>query len=322
MTHAFFKALLFLGAGSVIHSLGGEQDMRLMGGLRKHIPWTFWTMTAATFAIAGFPPLAGFFSKDEILWKAFSSEHGSTVVWAIGIITAFITSFYMFRLWFMTFFGEFRGADTVGREHAGHGHAQHAAAEHGHIHESPKVMTVPLAILAVLSVIGGWIGWPESIGGNQRFDHFLAPVFTHHAEEAAVAEAAHSTELMMAGISILAAVAGFALAWFLYYRRRDLPDRIAASLGSVYRLVCDKYRIDELYAAVIVNPLIAASRVLLWRGVDVGAIDGTINNSAHGAQEVSDAVRHMQSGNIRSYAGWVALGAALVVAYMIWMGAR
>src|SRR5208282_603270 len=158
MTHAFFKGLLFLAAGSVIHAVGGEQDMRRMGGLRRHIPWTFWTMTAATFAIAGFPPFAGFFSKDAILWKAFSSPYGSWVYWLIGVFTAFLTSFYMFRLWFLTFFGEYRG------EAAGHGdeHIQvinsraGAPAPHGHsgIHESPTIMLVPLVILAVLSICG------------------------------------------------------------------------------------------------------------------------------------------------------------------------
>ena len=178
MTHAFFKGLLFLAAGSVIHGIGGEQDMRKMGGLRTYMPWTFLTMTVATFAIAGFPPFAGFFSKDEILWKAYSSDHGSWVFWLIGVITAFITSFYMFRLWFMTFFGDYRGAleahDTpIHDPHAlagpptshDHGHA------HGEPHESPSVMLVPLFVLAILSLIGGWIG----IGG--RFEHFLAPVF-------------------------------------------------------------------------------------------------------------------------------------------------
>jgi NADH-quinone oxidoreductase subunit L len=322
MTHAFFKALLFLAAGSVIHSLGGEQDMRYMGGLRKHIPWTFWTMTMATLAIAGIPPLAGFFSKDEILWKAFSSEHGHWIIWLVGLITAFITSFYMFRLWFMTFFGEFRGAEAVGREHAGHGHAQHAAAEHGHIHESPKVMLLPLAILAVLSIIGGWSGWPEMIGGNNRFDHFLAPVFTFHAEQAAVAEAEHGKELLLAGVSVAAAVLGFVLAWLLYFKRRDLPQKMAGWLGMVYRFVLNKYYVDELYQAMFVRPLIGGSRKLLWRGIDASTIDGTINNSARGAQEVSDAMRHMQSGNIRSYAGWVALGALAVVIYMLAVGVR
>ncbi|MGO9211756.1 MAG: NADH-quinone oxidoreductase subunit L [Terriglobales bacterium] len=311
MTHAFFKGLLFLGAGSVIHALGGEQDMRRMGGLRKHIPWTFWTMTAATFAIAGIPPFAGFFSKDEILWSAFSSQYGSWIFWAIGLLTAFLTSFYMFRLWFLTFFGEFRGTEASAGEHGP-----------GHIHESPRVMLVPLMILAVLSVIGGWIGWPESLGGTQRFDHFLAPVFGTHAEEAAVSAAEHSKELLLAGVSVLAALLGLFFAWLLYQRRRDLPDKIAAALGGLYTTVRDKYYVDEGYAAAIVQPLIKGSTYILWRGIDAGAIDATANESAETAQHVSDALRHMQSGNVRSYAGWVAAGAALVIAYMVYLGVR
>jgi len=314
MTHAFFKGLLFLAAGSVIHALGGEQDMRRMGGLRKQIPWTFWTMTAATFAIVGIFPFAGFFSKDEILWKAFSSEYGSWIFWAIGLITAFLTSFYMFRLWFLTFFGEFRGPELAVGEHPSH--------EHAHIHESPKVMLIPLAILAVLSVIGGWIGWPQTLGGTQHFDHFLAPVFNLHAEEAAVAAAEHSKELLLAAVSVLAALLGLLLAWLLYHRRRDLPDRIAAALGGVYTAVRDKYYVDEGYATAFVQPLIKGSTYILWRGVDAGVIDATANESAEGAQHVSDALRHMQSGNVRSYAGWVAVGAAVVIAYMVYLGVR
>ena len=173
MTHAFFKGLLFLAAGSVIHGIGGEQDMRKMGGLRQYMPWTFLTMTIATFAIAGIPPFAGFFSKDEILWKAYSSEYGSWVFWLIGVITAFITSFYMFRLWFMTFFGDYRGtAAPDAHGHDAHGHDDHSHGDgHGEPHESPWVMLGPLVVLAFLSLVGGWIG----IGG--RFEHFLAPVF-------------------------------------------------------------------------------------------------------------------------------------------------
>ena len=310
MTHAFFKGLLFLAAGSVIHALDGEQDMRRMGGLRKHIPWTFWTMTAATFAIAGIPPFAGFFSKDEILWSAFSSSNGSWIFWAIGLITAFLTSFYMFRLWFLTFFGEFRGIEASVGEHG-----------YGHIHESPKVMLVPLAILAVLSVVGGWIGWPESLGGVQHFDQFLAPVLGGHAE-VAVATAEHSKELLLAGISVLAGLLGLFLAWVLYQKRQDLPDKIAAALGGLYTAVRDKYYVDEGYAAAFVEPLIKGSTYILWRGIDAGAIDATANESAEGAEHVSDALRHMQSGNVRSYAGWVAAGAAVVVAYLVYLGVR
>jgi NADH-quinone oxidoreductase subunit L len=319
MTHAFFKGLLFLAAGSVIHSVGGEQDMRKMGGLRKYIPWTFWTMTIATFAIAGFPPLAGFFSKDEILWQAYSSEHGSWVYWLIGVITAFITSFYMFRLWFMTFFGDYKGAEAGAHSHdshapAAHGHDAHGGHGHGEPHESPMLMVIPLAILALLSFVGGWIG----IGG--RFEHFLAPVLTSPESSMASEAANHSTETLLMGISILAAVLGFALAWFLYYRKRDLPQKIAQSLGGLYQAVVHKYYVDEAYATLFVNPLIEGSTDILWHGVDQGVIDAAVNDSASGARHVSDAARHMQSGNLRSYAGWVAAGGAVVIAYMIWLG--
>ncbi len=329
MTHAFFKALLFLSAGSVIHALGGEQDMRNMGGLRHPLKWTFWCMTAATFALAGAPGLSGFFSKDQILWKAWSSPYGSWILWLVAVFTAFLTAFYMFRLWFLTFFGEYRGKVSGG--HDEHSHEDHG---HGAPHESPRVMLVPLVILAVLSVVGGWIGVPDALGGSNHFDKFLSPVFKVGSEAMPAGERPGeppqqakqeheegNMELVLTGASVGAAALGFGLAWLLYFKRPELPARITATLGGVYELVRDKYRIDELYAAVFVLPLIEGSR-LLWRGVDVGVIDATVNNAARGAREVSDEVRHMQSGNIRSYAGWVAAGAAVVLAYMLWAGAR
>jgi NADH-quinone oxidoreductase subunit L len=318
MTHAFFKGLLFLAAGSVIHAIGGEQDMRKMGGLRTKIPWTFWTMTAGTFAIAGFPPLAGFFSKDAILFAAYSSPYGSWVYWAIGIFTAFLTSFYMFRQWFLTFFGEYRGGEP-------HGHGDHG---HGGVHESPKVILIPLVILAILSVTGGWIG-------SSRFERFLSPVFYAHqtthlvapsSEESAklkeATERAEHTERLLTIDSVLAAALGLYLAWLLYYRRPQLPQQIANALGSFYQAVANKYYVDEIYAILFVKPLVDGSTRILWHAIDQGVIDGTVNNSADGAREVSDTVRHMQSGSIRSYAGWIALGAAAVIAYMIWTGTR
>jgi len=326
MTHAFFKGLLFLAAGSVIHAVGGEQDMRRMGGLRHHIPWTFWTMTVATFAIAGFPPFAGFFSKDAILWKAYSSPYGSWVYWLIGVFTAFLTSFYMFRLWFMTFFGEYRAeagnhdgghVQAIGGGSATHGHG------HGGIHESPKVMLVPLVVLAVLSFCGGWVG-------SERFDKFLSPE-THSGMTWYLPEAANpapeqrehsASEGLLTSVSILAAVSGLLLAWLLYHRRPQLPQEIAQALGGFYQAVLHKYYVDEFYAALFVKPLIDGSTRILWQGVDRDVIDATLDNSAEGAREVSDAVRHMQSGNLRSYAGWVAAGAAVVIAYMVWMGTR
>ena len=308
MTHAFFKGLLFLAAGSVIHAVGGEQDMRKMGGLRTKIPWTFWTMTAATFAIAGFWPFAGFFSKDAILYRAFQSNW---IYWAIGLFTAFLTSFYMFRQWFLTFFGEYRGGKDAAAENGGHGH--------GGIHESPKVMLVPLVILAILSVCGGWIG-------SERFDKFLSPVFhpTAVVQEAAPSAPAEEgpSEGLLTSVSIAAAALGLGLAWLLYVKNPELPGKIAASLGAFYTAVLNKYYVDEIYAAIFVKPLVDGSRRILWQTVDQGVIDNTLNETADGARDVSDSVRHMQSGNIRSYAGWVAAGAAGLIAYMVWMGTR
>ncbi|PSH04404.1 MAG: NADH-quinone oxidoreductase subunit L [Acidobacteria bacterium] len=324
MTHAFFKALLFLGAGSVIHGIGGEQDMRSMGGLRKYMPWTFWTMLIATLAISGIPPFAGFFSKDEILWQAFSSPHGSKIFWAIGIITAFMTSFYMFRLIFLTFTGEYRGAQQD---------AHSAHADHGHVpHESPWLVLAPLVLLAVLSIIGGWVG------GN-RFEHFLAPVIQkvqtesprlQVAESAAIPTSEHgektgeskALETSLMSISVLVAFSGLGLAWFFYVKRPELPGKIAAASGGLYKLVLNKYWIDEVYSAVIIGPLVALSRAFLWQIVDQKVVDGSINETATAVRGVSHVVRQQQSGLIRSYAGWIAAGAAVIVAYMVWMGTR
>ena len=321
MTHAFFKGLLFLSAGSVIHAVGGEQDMRRMGGLRSFIPWTFLTMGIATLAIAGIPPFAGFWSKDEILWKAYSSDHGSWVFWLIGVITALLTSFYMFRLLFMTFFGDYRGArvDAHGQAHAVHGHDEHGQDEHGHgePHESPMVMLVPLMILALLSMVGGLVGI-----GN-RFEHFLGPVFASGSVAEGAGEAAsRGTELLLMGISVAVAFLGLIVAYVLYVSKPYLPEKIADALNGFYTTVLNKYYVDELYAKLFVKPLVDGSTTILWQGVDRKVIDDTVNNAADGARHVSDEVRHMQSGNVRSYAGWIAAGSALVIAYMIWMGVR
>jgi len=293
--------------------------------LRTKIPWTFWTMSAGTFAIAGFWPLAGFFSKDAILFQAYTSPYGSRIYWAIGLFTAFLTSFYMFRQWFMTFFGEYRG--DAGRDHEDHAAAS-AGHGHGGVHESPAVMLLPLAILAILSVVGGWMG-------SERFDKFLAPVFHPAAVSAASAtgNAAPATSLaedakpepsetFLAIVSVGVALCGFLLAWFLYHQRPDLPERIATSFGSLYQAVLNKYWIDQLYAWIFVKPLIAISSIVFWRGIDQGVIDATLDGSATTARELSNEVRQMQSGNIRSYAGWVAVGATAVIVYMVWVGLR
>jgi len=309
MTHAFFKGLLFLGAGSVIHAVGGEQDMRKMGGLKQYIPITFITMSVATLAIAGIWPFAGFFSKDEILARAYEAN---PAYWFIGVTTAFITSFYMFRLWFMTFWGDYRGRDSAGHADP-HGHGGHG---HGDPHESPMVMLVPLMILAVLSFVGGWVG----IGG--RFEHFLAPVFGEGASTVATEALSHGTELALMAISLGAAGLGWYLAYLLYLKRPELPQKMADMLGGLYQAVVNKYYIDEIYATLFVKPLVDGSTRILWHGVDQGVIDAAVNDAADGARHVSDAARHMQSGNLRSYAGWLAAGGAVVIAYMIWMGVR
>jgi NADH-quinone oxidoreductase subunit L len=243
----------------------------------------------------------------------------------------------------MTFFGEYRG-----EAEAEHGHGSHSAGDahgghgHGGIHESPRVMVIPLVILAVLSVVGGYVGVPGSLGGSNRFDKFLGPVFhgsaPSNAQPSAVDEKAApeketegpepktgvSTELMFTGISVLAALLGLGLAWQLYYRRTDLPDKIATSMSGACQTLVHKYYVDELYGAVFVKPLINFSTRVLWHGVDQGIIDAAVNDAGDGAKHISDEVRHMQSGNVRSYAGWIAAGSAVVIAFMIWMwtGAR
>jgi NADH-quinone oxidoreductase subunit L len=350
MTHAFFKALLFLGAGSVIHAVGGEQDMRRMGGLRKLIPVTFWVVTIATIAIAGIPPFAGFFSKDEILGAVFHSPYGGPVIWAIGVLTAGLTSFYMFRLWFMTFFGELKlGSVDVGEEaHAAnaptqaahsaashaHGHADDHSHGHGGVHESPWVMLAPLVILAVLSFVGGWVGVPQFMGGHNEVEHFLAPVMESTAiagEEPATTvrvldpssrpeEKPTNEEWLLAGTSVAAALIGLFFAYLFYYKSPELPDRITSKMHGIYMMVLHKYYVDEGYGAIFVKPLLALSTVVLWRGVDQGVIDGLVNGAGAASQGVGNELRQMQSGNIRSYAAWVAIGGAAIVAYMIWLG--
>jgi NADH-quinone oxidoreductase subunit L len=303
MTHAFFKGLLFLAAGSVIHAMGGEQDMRKMGGLRKKIPVTFWTMFMATLAIAGAPGFSGFFSKDEILNEA---QRVSPVLWGLGVLTAGLTSFYMFRLLFLTFFG-------AGR------YDQHQV----HVHESPKNMTVPLIVLAILSVCGGWMAAPQLMGGVNHFQQFLAPVLATGAEPAAAAaeSAGGGGEILQAllGAPVIAGLLGFLLAWWFYIKSPEAPKKLADSLSAPYKLLSGKYFIDELYAAVIVRPLVWISDKVLWHGVDERAIDGAVNGVAFVSRESGDRLRHANTGNIRSYATWIVLGVLVFTSLLLWM---
>jgi NADH-quinone oxidoreductase subunit L len=310
MTHAFFKGLLFLAAGSVIHATGGEQDMRKMGGLRKKIPWTYWTMLIGTLAIAGIPGFAGFFSKDEILSAAYMSPYGSKLLWAVGILTALLTSFYMFRLIFITFCGAPR-------------YDEHET----HVHESPSSMVTPLVILAVLSIVGGWFAAPALWGGVDYFEKYLSPVFafansggepTSSADLAAAASTEH--QLMIAAIA--AALLGLFLAWWMYIKRPDQPKKLAESLSAPYRLLLGKYFIDELYAAVIVRPLLWISRNVLWHTVDERIIDGTVNGVADTARNAGQATRQTESGNTRSYAAWIVVGAVAFTSLLLWLAVR
>jgi NADH-quinone oxidoreductase subunit L len=300
MTHAFFKGLLFLCAGSVIHAMGGEQDMMKMGGLRKAIPVTYWTMLIATLAIAGIPGFAGFFSKDEILEAAQSGPHANFILWLLGVAAAALTSFYMFRLVFLTFFGEPR-------------YDEH----HVHVHESPKSMTVPLMILAFFSIFGGWFAAPKVVGGIDSFGRFLEPVFTMYAPKAesaiAVSESAASPAMALlhalTGWPVIVGILGLLVAWWFYIKSPETPKRLAKSLYGLYTLVFHKYYVDEIYAALIVRPLLWISTNVLWHVVDEGAIDGTVNGVATAARESGGELRKLQSGNTRSYAAWVILGA-------------
>jgi NADH-quinone oxidoreductase subunit L len=306
MTHAFFKALLFLAAGSVIHALSGEQDMRKMGGLRKKIPVTFWTMTMGVIAIAGIPPLAGFFSKDEILYQTYLS---SKPLWAIGLLTAGMTSFYMFRLWFKTFFGP-----EYVEQHAAHGHHDDSHHAHG-VHESPWIMLFPLVVLAILSVIGGLVGVPAALGGHNELEHFLEPVFATAAPVATEA-ASHGLEFTLAAVSVLTALVGLGFAWLFYVSRRGTLGR-AVGGTKLYALVSNKFYIDELYHFAIVTPLLVVTRVLLDLIVDRGLVQGSGKAAGMLTEGLGSLTRRMQSGNIRSYAGWLALGAAAVLVVMV-----
>jgi NADH-quinone oxidoreductase subunit L len=303
LTHAFFKALLFLSAGSVIHGLSGEQDMRVMGGLRKKIPVTFWAMTMGVFAICGIPPWAAFFSKDEILYQAFVSPSPvGKLVWFVGLVTAGLTAFYMFRLWYLTFFGESRAQEAAHDDH-GHGHA------HG-VHESPWIMLGPLVILAILSVIGGWVGVPEALGGHAEITHFLAPA-TQPAGEAA--EGSHSMELLLMGLSVAFVAIGWFFAHFMYFMKPEVPKQLAAKLHGLYELLLNKWWVDQLYGTVIVTPILFLSRYVLKGLFDTGVITGGGLALGYTTQGVGSLVQRVQSGNIRSYAGWLALGAAAML---------
>ncbi|HOP08092.1 MAG TPA: NADH-quinone oxidoreductase subunit L [candidate division Zixibacteria bacterium] len=306
MTHAFFKALLFLAAGSVIHAMSDEQDMRKMGGLKKYLPITYGTMLAATLAISGIPGLSGFFSKDEILWKSFSSHHGHWLLWVVGFVTAGLTAFYMFRLIYLTFHGKER-MDNHTREH---------------IHESPKSMTIPLIALAVLSVIGGFVGVPHIFfGATNYFENWLEPVMSGPSQQAAVhalASAGGDTGMevtLMTATVILVLLAIF-VARLFYKQKPELATQWQQKLSGVHRVLLNKYYVDELYGAAVVKPLIGFSK-FLWHVFDESIIDGLINGLASVYSEMSQRLRHCQTGRVRTYATVFVIGVVALVAYLL-----
>jgi len=288
MTHAFFKALLFLAAGAVIHAIGGEQDLRKMGGLWKKLPVTFAVTTVGVLAIAGFPPFAGFFSKDAILYAAFALGGSGRIFWFVGLVTALLTSFYMFRLWYLTFLGKPR-----------------SEAAHHH-HSTPWSMAVPLVILALLSICGGWIG----IG---PFSAFLTPSIGPRTAEAGSAQLEH----ILTGAAVLVAFLGWFIADRLYRQKPESPAQLAAALPSTYNLVANKYYVDEFYGAAVVKPLLAGSKYLLGWVVDTAILGGAAWLLAGIANLAGAILQRWQSGNLRSYAAWLAAGAAAVLLFVV-----
>lgn len=297
VTHAFFKALLFLGAGSVMHGMAGELDMRKMGALKSKMPWTYRTFLIGTLALAGIFPFAGFFSKDEILWEALQQN---SVLWAGGAIGAFMTAFYMFRAVFMTFHGESR------------------VDGHVHVHESPSIMVIPLCVLAVLSLVGGWIGLPLIEGGN-KIREFLSPVLATAGHAAAAEHGSHQAgfEITMMMVSMGIAIAGILLAWIMYLKNPALPEKLASRFSGLYQLIYNKYFVDEAYDAVIVEPIKNGS-VFLWRMFDNRVIDGAVNGAADLVQWASRNVRKLETGLVQEYALGI-VGGVVVIFYIIYI---
>ncbi|MBU1707302.1 NADH-quinone oxidoreductase subunit L [bacterium] len=300
MTHAFFKALLFLGSGSVIHGMSGEQDIRQMGGLKTKMPKTYWTFLVATLAIAGIPGLSGFFSKDEILWKTFEGQH--YVLWVVGVVAAFFTAFYMFRLLYLTFHGKFRGSKS--QEH--------------HVHESPSSMTVPLIILAVLAAIGGYVGLPAALGGSNPFEHFLHPVFAGSHAHLLLGETHHgveSIEYIVMLISVVVALLGIWLARSGYFRMASWPGKL--SKGMIYTTVLNKYYVDQIYDVGISRPAVKFSDIMAeW--FDLGVIDGLVNGVAAFFGWVAGWLRRVQTGFVQNYALLMGAGIILVLASLLY----
>jgi len=346
-THAFFKALLFLGSGAVIYALHHEQDLRNMGGLRKHLPITYWTFLIGSLAIAGIPGLAGFFSKDEILFETFREGH--TLLWVVGALTSLLTATYMFRLVFLTFHGERRNDAPAAHhdedEDHGHSHGSHVpdhAHDHAAPHEPPVAMTFVLIALAAGSILAGYIGVPHALGGHNALHAWLEPVFEaphvageavaaleasevagglQAAEEGHATEAAHAEEtleLTLMGVSSGIAVLGILIAFGVWVRKRVIAERFAETYPGLHRLLLNKYYIDELYDASVVQPIKVISRDGLWRGFDVNVIDGLVNGAGRVVETGAATLRRVQTGSVRAYAGSIFVGVIVILGYYLW----
>ncbi len=299
MTHAFFKALLFLGAGAIIHALHDNQDLRNMGGLKSLMPGTYKTFLLASLAIAGIPPLSGFFSKDEILSYAFDS---SPILWTVGAITAFLTAFYIFRLFIMAFEGKPR-----------------FDIHHLHVHDAPSTMLIPLWVLGILSVIGGWIGVPSSLGGGEHFAKFLAPVFENaQAKMSSIFFAETSTEYVLMLVSVILGLAGIYLAYFAYARRPEFAAKLHKAAGDFYDILLSKYYIDEIYRAIVVQPIVYVSDKYLRRGLDEIIIDGSVNGTGKLVEFFGKVLRRIQTGFVQNYALVFVIGIIIILGYLIY----
>ncbi len=351
-THAFFKALLFLASGAVIHALAGEQDIRKMGGLKGELPVTYWTFLVGALAISGVPLLSGFFSKDEILWKAYAGGH--TLVWAVAVVASLLTAIYMFRLVFLTFHGS-RASASRGLAEAGHDRASGGGLPHagggGRLHDAPPAMAVVLVLLAVGSAVAGYIGVPAALGGSNRIEHFLAPSFAapgvaasgeHGANlaeargemvpgsgpqgEGGLARAGegghgsddHAAELGLMALSSGVALAGIALAAYFFLRRREAADAVAARFAGLHRLLLNKYYVDEIYDAAIVQPIRRGSERALWKAVDEGVVDGAVTGAGTIVSGAGAALRRLQTGSMRAYALSIFVGVVVILGYYVW----
>ncbi len=297
MTHAFFKALLFLGAGSVMHALAEETNIQKMGGLYSRIKITAVTFIVAWLAISGIPPFSGFFSKDEILAKAYAYH---PLIWVLGTLGALLTAFYMSRLVFLTFFGKSRVEPE--REH--------------HIHESPPVMTVPLIILAVLAAVGGFVGVPEVLGGHNHFGKFLEPVFAQAEANLHLAHVSHTVEYGLMAASVLMGLLGIGLAYLMYIKASISPVTLADRFRKVYRLLSNKYYVDEIYQKLVIDPIVSFSR-WLWHAVDEGIVDGIVNLSGRLMLLFGLILRRVQTGYVQNYAALFVLGTLILLAYYL-----